>query len=64
MAEIIMYADDTVLLINNPDPVVAIHEMQEVLDYTSRWCSKNKLTVNAKKTKQMLVLRYRSRRND
>ena len=59
MAEIIMYADDTVLLINNQDSVVAIHEMPEVLDYISRWCSKIKLTVNAKKTKQMLVLRYK-----
>ena len=27
------------------------------IDYTSRWCIRNKLTVNAKKTKHMLVLR-------
>ena len=56
-ADIIMYADDTVLLINDRNPVTVIHNMQEVLNYTSIWCNKNKLTVNAKKTKQMLVLR-------
>ena len=56
-AEIIMYADDTVLLMKNKDPTTAVQEMQEILDYTSRWCVRNKLTVNAKKTKHMLVLR-------
>ena len=42
-AEIIMYADDTGLLMENKDPTTAVQEMQEILDYTSRWCIRNKL---------------------
>ena len=56
-AEIIMYTDDTVLLMKNKDLITGVQEMQEILDYISRWCVRNKLTVNAKKTKHMLVLR-------
>ena len=31
-AEIIMYADDTVILVENDDPILAINSMQKVLD--------------------------------
>ena len=37
-AEIIMYADDTVLLVENDDPALATRDMQEILEYTGRWC--------------------------
>ena len=56
-AKIIMYADDTVLLVENENPSLATDQMQDVVDSVSRWCQVNKMTVNAKKTKHMLVLR-------
>ena len=56
-AKIIMYADDTVLLVDNANPSIATDHMQEVLGAVSNWCQLNRMTVNAKKTKHMLVLR-------
>ena len=58
-AKIIMYADDTVLLVENSIPALATECMQKVLDEVSNWCQRNKMTVNAKKTKHMLVLRQK-----
>ena len=55
-AEIIMYADDTVLLTDSDHPPNAIVNMQSILNQASIWCAKNKLTINAKKTKHMIVL--------
>ena len=48
-ANIIMYADYTLLLVGNSCPAAAIDSMQRVLDKVSSWCHNNKLTVNAKK---------------
>ena len=59
-ANIIMYADDTVLLVDDLDPLVATKGMQVVLDKVLAWCETNKMTVNAKKTKHMLVLRTKN----
>ena len=56
-AKIIMYADDTVLLVKNEIPSAATELMQKVIDNVSEWCQVNKMTVNATKTKHMLVLR-------
>ena len=56
-SRIIMYADDTVLVTEGDDPPNAVLKMQNVLSRTTVWCQKNKLTINAKKTKHMLVLR-------
>ena len=58
-ANIIMYADDTVLLVKNVQAGTATENMQLVLDNVEDWCRRNKLTVNAKITKHMLVLRSR-----
>ena len=55
-AKVIMYADDTVLLVKNEIPSAATELMQKVIDNVSEWCQVNKMTVNAKKT-HMLVLR-------
>ena len=62
-AQIIMYADDTVLLTEKGNPEDVVKEMQEVLNCTTTWCSQNKLTINAKKTKHMLVLRNKDLTN-
>ena len=56
-AKITMYADDMVLLIKNEIPSAATELMQKVIDNVSAWCQVNKMTVNSKKTKHMLVLR-------
>ena len=37
-AKIIMYADDTVLLVDDEDPVIATRGMQKVLNRVSDWC--------------------------
>ena len=54
-ARVIMYADDTVLVTENKNPADAVDKMQEILSRAAIWCRENKLTINAKKTKQMLV---------
>ena len=56
-ARIIKYADDTVLLTESSNPALATDCMQNTLDRVSTWCTLNKMTVNAEKTKHMLVLR-------
>ena len=63
-AKIIMYADDTVLLVENSAPELVINDMQEVLGEVSTWCERNRMTVNAKKTKHMLVLRNKDFQTD
>ena len=59
-AHIIMYADDTALLTESDNPPNDIAHMQNVLNRTSTWCVTNELTINARKTKHMLVLRYQA----
>ena len=56
-ANILMYADDTVLLTKKDNLADAVLDIQEVLAHISAWCIRNKLTINANKTKHMLVLR-------
>ena len=63
-AYIVMYADDTVLLTEGAHPQEAVNTMQEVLQVTSTWCKRNKLTVNANKNKHMLVLRNKELANE
>ena len=54
---IIMYADDTVILTHGTSATTATDTMQEVLTRVTTWCNTNKLTINVKKTKHMLVSR-------
>ena len=56
-ARIIMYADDTALVTEDNNPADAVNKMQEILSHAAVWCRENKLTINAKKTKHMLVIR-------
>ena len=53
----IMYADDTVLLTSSNSHETTIRQMQNALNILSDWCITNKLTINPKKTKHMLVAR-------
>ena len=56
-AEIIMYADDTVLLTSGVTHQCVTEKMQRVTTILTQWCIKNKLTINTNKTKHMLISR-------
>ena len=53
-----MYADDTVLYTSNASPVGAMSDMTNYVTILNKWCILNKLTINFKKTKHMLVPRH------
>ena len=46
-----LYADDTVIYIAHNDVPEAMELVQNDLDNLSEWCTRNKLTINSKKTK-------------
>ena len=50
-----LYADDTVLLCSGSDLNNVCSNMQNDLDNISNWCNSNKLTINSKRTKFMIV---------
>ena len=52
---VIMYADDTVLYTSHFDPIICIDKCQRQLDCLTKWCNKNKRTINICKTKHMFV---------
>ena len=50
-----LYADDTVLTNSAPDVYTAHMQLQNDLDNVANWCKGNKLSINIKKTKSMLL---------
>ena len=52
-ARIVMYADDTVLITDDNNPEDAVSGMQELLNLSNMLCRRNKLSINATKTKHM-----------
>ena len=46
-----LYADDTVIYISHHDVNEAVEMVQNDLNKLSNWCTRNKLTINSKKTK-------------
>ena len=52
--EVIQYADDTVLLSNNPNIELACTEIQAGLKQLEGWCTRNGIMVNPMKTKAVL----------
>ena len=52
-ASVELYADDNVLYVTNKNGEIARSKLQADLHNLSRWCSANKLSLNAKKTKQV-----------
>ena len=52
---IILYADDTVLYTAHQNTQVAARRLEEGLSVLSKWCKCNRLTINVKKTKHMIV---------
>ena len=50
-----MYADDTVLYMSVPCPKTAINKNNSQMMKLYNWCTNNKLTINFKKTKHMLI---------
>ena len=51
--QVLLYADDTVLLNSNFDLGIASSELQRDLTSMNKWCAQNKLTINTRKTKVM-----------
>ena len=54
-AKISLYADDTVLYISGASPQDLIQKLQEDLNKVENWCKRNHLTINAKKTKVVIL---------
>ena len=54
-----MYADDTTLTSSAEDPCVLEHKMNYDMNLIQSWLSANKLTLDVKKTKYMLISTYR-----
>ena len=50
-----MYADDTVIVSSNVCGTVAVHDSYTLFFKISIWCTLNRIKVNRKKTKHMLV---------
>ena len=50
-----MYTDDTTLTTSVEDPCVLEHKMNYDMNLIQSWLSANKLTLNVKKTKYMLI---------
>ena len=55
--DIEMYADDTVLYMSAPCPKAAVNKNNSQMMKLYNWCTNNKLTINFKKTKHMLIVR-------
>ena len=49
-----LYADDTVIYSTNKDEAVAYGNVERDLKILMKWCDKNRLTINIKKTKLVL----------
>ena len=54
-SSVFMYADDTLILCKSDNVDCATSKAKEALGKISIWCEVNKLTINYKKTKYMLV---------
>ena len=50
-----MYADDTTLTLSAEDPLVLEQRMNYDMNHIQSWLSANKITLNVKKTKFMLI---------
>ena len=50
-----LYADDTALVASAPDLFTAHSNLQHDLENVANWCKGNKLSINVKKTKGMLI---------
>ena len=54
-SDICLFADDTALLCTGPDILTTARKMQKDLNEIAKWTRNNTLTINAKKTKYMIV---------
>ena len=55
-----MYADDTIVYVSDQCPEVASKSNEESMNKLYNWCIKNKLTINFKKTKHMMIFRKKN----
>ena len=52
----LMYADDTSLTLSAYDPATFEEKLNKDLDEVQKWLKSNKLTLNVKKTKYMIII--------
>jgi len=50
-----MYADDTSLTLSAYDPTTLEEKLNKDLEEVQKWLKSNKLTLNVKKTKYMII---------
>ena len=58
-----MYADDTSLTLSTYDPTTREEKLKKDLDEVQKWLKSNKLTLNVKKTKYMIIGSHYQLRN-
>ena len=51
----LMYADDTLLTLSAYDPTTIEEKLNKDLDEVQKWLKSNKLTLNVKKTKYLII---------
>ena len=56
-----LYADDTTIVSSNENPDTLIHNANQKMRIASKWFQANKLTLNAKKTREMSITPDHSR---
>ena len=54
-SKVTFYADDTVIYASHKKPKIAMKKVQKDLNRLQKWCDKNGLFINPKKTKFMIV---------
>ena len=62
--KILLYADDTVIYFAHEDPHIACTTVEKALNSIQNWCNQNKLMINLKKTKHMLISPCRRRKEN
>lgn len=60
--KIVLFADDAILIYDNTNTINLKNEMQEDMNTIYKWFSQNKLSMNIKKTKTMIITNTQSNR--
>ena len=55
-ANILLYADETIIYSAASEAAFAIQQNQDIINEVCNWCFLNRLSINTKKTKHMLVM--------
>lgn len=59
---VILFADDTLLIVKDRDPKTAIHKINDDMIEIEKWLNINKLKLNTEKTKWMMITKEKNRK--